>query len=63
MPQLDKAPHVAMVRAIDGRHSGASRIDDGRLDVRFSTPGAAIARPRPYPQGARGNIAVEANVA
>ena len=54
MPQLDKAPHAATVRAIDGRHGGASRTDDGRLDVRFSPPGAAVARLRPYPQGARG---------
>jgi lipoyl-dependent peroxiredoxin len=33
--------HTAKTRTIGGRESGTARSFDGRLDVRFATPGAA----------------------
>ena len=33
--------HTAKTRTIGGRESGTARSSDGRLDVRFATPGTA----------------------
>ena len=40
MPQFGKVLYTAKTHTIGGRESGASRSCDGRLDVKFSTPGA-----------------------
>lgn len=40
MPALDKVLYTARVHTTGGR-DGASRADDGRLDVRLSPPGTA----------------------
>lgn len=39
MTQLEKVLYTAKVRTTGGRDHGVARSDDGRLDVRFSTPG------------------------
>ena len=39
MTQLGKVLYTAITHTTGGRDSGASRSDDGRLDVRFSVPG------------------------
>ncbi len=41
MTQLDKVVYTAKVHTTGGREHGASRSDDGRLDVTLSTPGTA----------------------
>ena len=40
MPQFDKVMYTAKVHTTGGRE-GASRSDDGRVDVKLSRPGAA----------------------
>jgi lipoyl-dependent peroxiredoxin len=40
MPQFDKVLYTAKVHTTGGRE-GASRSDDGRVDVKLSRPGAA----------------------
>lgn len=40
MTQLEKVQYTAKTHTTGGRDGGASRADDGRLDVKFSTPGA-----------------------
>jgi lipoyl-dependent peroxiredoxin len=37
----DKVLYTARVHTLGNRNGGASRSSDGRLDVKFSTPGAA----------------------
>ncbi|QOY85623.1 organic hydroperoxide resistance protein [Paludibaculum fermentans] len=39
MTQLEKVLYTAKVHTTGGRDHGVSRSDDGRLDVRLSTPG------------------------
>jgi len=41
MPQFGKVMYTAKTHTIGGRESGVSRSSDGRLDVKFSTPGTA----------------------
>jgi Ohr subfamily peroxiredoxin len=41
MNQIGKVVYTAKTRTTGGRESGVSRSSDGRLDVRFSTPGSA----------------------
>jgi len=36
---LEKVLYTAKAHTIGGRDGGSSRTDDGRLDVRFSSPG------------------------
>jgi osmotically inducible protein OsmC len=40
MTQLEKVQYTAKTHTTGGRDGGASRSDDGRLDVKFSVPGA-----------------------
>jgi osmotically inducible protein OsmC len=40
MTQLEKVQYTAKAHTTGGRDGGASRSDDGRLDVKFSVPGA-----------------------
>ena len=39
MIQLEKVPYTAPAHTTGGRDGGASRTDDGRLEVRLSVPG------------------------
>jgi osmotically inducible protein OsmC len=39
MAQLDKVIYTARVHTTGGRDGGASRSEDGRLDIRHSVPG------------------------
>jgi osmotically inducible protein OsmC len=39
MTQVGKLVYTARTRTTGGRENGASRSSDGRLDIRFSTPG------------------------
>lgn len=39
MTQLEQVQYTAKARTTGGRDGGASRSDDGRLDVKFSIPG------------------------
>jgi len=39
MTQLDKILYTAKAHTTGGREGGASRTDDGRLDVKLSSPG------------------------
>jgi osmotically inducible protein OsmC len=39
MTQTEKVVYTARVRTTGGRDGGTSRSDDGRLDIRHSTPG------------------------
>jgi lipoyl-dependent peroxiredoxin len=39
MIQLEKVMYTAKAHTTGGRDGGASRTDDGRLDVRFALPG------------------------
>lgn len=41
MSRVAKVLHTAKTRTIGGRENGSSRSSDGRLDIRFSTPGSA----------------------
>jgi lipoyl-dependent peroxiredoxin len=41
MSRLSKVLHTGKTRTTGGRENGASRSSDGRLDIRFSTPGSA----------------------
>lgn len=41
MIQLEKVMYTAKAHTTGGRDGGASRTDDGRLDVRFALPGGA----------------------
>ena len=41
MTRLEKVIYTARVRTTGGRDGGASRADDGRLQVALSTPGTA----------------------
>jgi Ohr subfamily peroxiredoxin len=40
MTELEKVQYTAKTHTTGGRDGGASRSDDGRLDVKFSVPGA-----------------------
>jgi lipoyl-dependent peroxiredoxin len=40
MSQTEKVVYTAKTHTIGGRGNGASRSSDGRLDIRFSTPGS-----------------------
>jgi lipoyl-dependent peroxiredoxin len=40
MTSFDKVLYTAKAHTTGGRDGGASRTDDGRLDVRFSNPGS-----------------------
>lgn len=40
MTKIDKVVYTAKAHTTGGREGGASRTDDGRLEVRLSTPGA-----------------------
>src|SRR3954465_2113035 len=39
-PELMKVRYTAKTHTLGGRRGGVSRSDDGRLDVKFSAPGA-----------------------
>lgn len=41
MSWVSKFLHSGKTRTTGGRENGASRSSDGRLDIRFSTPGSA----------------------
>jgi lipoyl-dependent peroxiredoxin len=41
MSRVSKVLHTGKTRTSGGRENGASRSSDGRLDIRFSTPGSA----------------------
>jgi osmotically inducible protein OsmC len=41
MPTLDKILYTARAHTTGGREGGVSRTDDGRLEVRLSSPGAS----------------------
>jgi Ohr subfamily peroxiredoxin len=41
MSRVSKVLHTGKTRTSGGRETGASRSSDGRLDIRFSTPGSA----------------------
>jgi len=41
MSMVSKVVHTGKIRTTGGRENGASRSSDGRLDIRFSTPGSA----------------------
>jgi len=40
IPQLKKVIYTAKVHTTGGRNGGASKSNDGRLDIKHSTPGA-----------------------
>jgi osmotically inducible protein OsmC len=40
-PQLKKVLYTAKVHTTGGRNGGASKSDDGHLDVKYSTPGTS----------------------
>jgi Ohr subfamily peroxiredoxin len=40
MSQINKIVYTAKTHTTGGRHDGASRSDDGRLDIQLSTPGS-----------------------
>ena len=40
MSQIGKVVYTAKTHTIGGRENGASRSSDGRLDIKFSTPGS-----------------------
>jgi osmotically inducible protein OsmC len=40
MPKLEKVLYTARAHTTGGRDNGASRTDDGRLEVKLSSPGA-----------------------
>ncbi len=40
MSQIGKVVYTAKTQTIGGRENGASRSSDGRLDIKFSTPGS-----------------------
>ena len=40
MSQINKIVYTAKTLTTGGRHNGASRSDDGRLDIQLSTPGS-----------------------
>ena len=40
IPQLKKVIYTAKVHTTGGRNGGASKSNDGRLDIRYSPPGA-----------------------
>jgi osmotically inducible protein OsmC len=41
MSRVSKVLHTGKTRTTGARENGASRSSDGRLDIRFATPGAA----------------------
>ena len=41
MSRVSKILHSGKTRTTGGRENGASRSSDGRLDIRFATPGSA----------------------
>jgi osmotically inducible protein OsmC len=41
MSRVSKVLHTGKTRTTGGRENGASRSSDGRLDIRFATPGSA----------------------
>ena len=41
MTRIEKVIYTAKARTTGGRDGGASRTDDGRLDIKLSTPGGA----------------------
>src|ERR1700692_1890342 len=41
MSRVSRVLHTGKTRTSGGREHGVSRSSDGRLDVRFSTPGSA----------------------
>jgi Ohr subfamily peroxiredoxin len=41
MSRPSKVLHTGKTRTTGGRENGASRSSDGRLDIRFATPGSA----------------------
>ena len=41
MSGVSKVLHTGKTRTTGGRENGASRSSDGRLDIRFATPGSA----------------------
>jgi osmotically inducible protein OsmC len=47
MTTADKVVYTAKVRTTGGRNGGASRSDDGRLDIRHSVPGTAATGTNP----------------
>jgi organic hydroperoxide reductase OsmC/OhrA len=47
MTNLDKVLYTARAHTTGGREGGTSRTDDGRLDIRLSSPGAAAAGTNP----------------
>ena len=59
---LEKVLYTAKTHTTGGRDGGASRTDDGRLDVRLSTPGTARIGANPEQLFAAGWSACCANV-
>ena len=71
---LDKVLYTARSHTTGGRDGGAARTDDGRLDVKFSSPGTsgtgtnpeqlvqAAHQVCPYSNATRGNIDVTLTV-
>lgn len=41
MEQIDRVLYTSKVHITGGRDGGQAKSDDGRLDIRFSTPGTA----------------------
>jgi Ohr subfamily peroxiredoxin len=41
MSRVSRVLHTSKTRTTGGRENGTSRSSDGRLDIRFSTPGSA----------------------
>jgi len=41
MSRISKVLHTGKTRTAGGRENGVSRSSDGRLDIRFATPGSA----------------------
>src|SRR6202453_4367881 len=57
MIQLEKVLYTARAHTTGGRDGGASRTDDGRLEVRFSLPGTPSAGTNPEQLFATGSSA------
>ena len=47
MPKLEKILYTAKAHTTGGRDNGASRTDDGRLEVKLQTPGSSAAGTNP----------------
>jgi osmotically inducible protein OsmC len=47
MTKIEKVLYTAKAHTTGGREGGASRTDDGRLDVKLSPPGSSGTAPTP----------------